>query len=55
MVDLTSQEGRAFAQFHQVGSVTLMFFADGKKLTTLSGEHSASFLRRAFDRAFQLN
>ncbi len=54
IVDLASDEGKAFAQFHQVGSVTLMFFANGKRVTTLQGTQSADFLRRAFNRAFRL-
>ncbi|MBF0287422.1 MAG: hypothetical protein HQM14_06350 [SAR324 cluster bacterium] len=54
IADLTSDEGKAFAQFHRVGSVTLMFFSNGKKITTLQGKQSAEFLRRAFNRAFRL-
>ncbi|MBF0278144.1 MAG: hypothetical protein HQM13_10150 [SAR324 cluster bacterium] len=54
IADLSSKEGEAFAQFHRVGSVTLMFFSKGKKITSLQGEQSADFLRKAFDRTFRL-
>ena len=55
VANLQTAEGQAFAQVNNVGSVTLVFFrGDGTKITTLTGERSAEFLRKAFNRAFRL-
>jgi len=53
IADLSTDKGRSFALYHQVGSVTLMLFADGKRLTSLQGEQTPEFLKRAFNRAFK--
>jgi len=53
--NLGLQEGKWFAQYHQVGQTTLLFFRpDGTKITTLEGLHDVEYLRRAFKRAFQI-
>ncbi|MGK5093346.1 thioredoxin family protein [Deltaproteobacteria bacterium TL4] len=53
--DVTTEEGRWFAEYHNVEIVTLVFFKpDGRKITTLQGVQEADYLRRAFNRAFQL-
>jgi len=52
---LDSKEGRDFAQYHGVSSVTLVFFRpDGTKITTLQGVQKADYLRRVFQRVFKL-
>lgn len=56
IADLQTDEGRFFAQYHQVRSVTLVFFnPEGQKITILEGEQTADFLRKAFQKAFKLN
>jgi len=53
--NLSSSEGRWFAEYHNVGRVTLLFFKpDGTKISTLNGEQQPDFLRRVFDRVFKL-
>jgi len=55
IVDITSREGRAFAQIHNVRNITLLFFSpDGTRLATLTGLQEPDYLRRAFKRAFKL-
>ncbi|MBF0236448.1 MAG: hypothetical protein HQM12_01985 [SAR324 cluster bacterium] len=56
MADITSQEGKWFAQYHEVPIITLMFFGpDGKRITTLQGVQTEDFLRRAFNRVFKIS
>ena len=55
VANLNSTEGRWFAEYHNVGRVTLIFFKpDGTKISTLNGEQQPDFLRRVFDRVFKL-
>lgn len=54
VADINSSEGRAFAQYHQVGNVTLVFFSKGNRITTLQGVQTEDFLRKAFKRTFKL-
>ncbi len=55
VVNLTTKEGRWFGEFHNVGKVTLVFFKpDGTKISTLNGEQEPDYLRRVFDRIFEL-
>ena len=54
-VNLNSTEGKWFAEYHNVGRVTLLFFKpDGTKISSLSGEQEPDYLRRVFDRVFDL-
>ena len=47
--NLNSREGKWFAEFHNVGRVTLLFFKpDGTKISTLNGEQDPDYLRRVF-------
>tara|TARA_X000000368_G_C22644738_1_gene542623 strand:- start:22 stop:240 length:219 start_codon:yes stop_codon:yes gene_type:complete len=55
VANLNSKEGRWFAEYHNVGKVTLLFFKpDGTKINSLNGEQEADFLRRIFNRVFYL-
>ena len=55
VADITTPEGRAFAQLHGVSNITLLFFSpDGTRLATLTGLQEPDYLRRAFTRAFKL-
>jgi len=55
VANLNSKEGRWFAEFHNVSKVSLLFFkTDGTKISSLRGEHEADFLRRVFNRVFNL-
>ena len=54
-VNLNSSEGKWFAEYHNVGRVTLLFFKpDGTKISSLSGEQNPEDLRRVFNRVFEL-
>ena len=47
--------GKWFAEYHNVDRVTLLFFKpDGTKINSLSGEQDSDYLRRVFNRAFDL-
>lgn len=49
IADLSRPEGQAFANQQQVGSVTLVFFAqDGQRLGKLEGPQEPEFLRKVF-------
>ena len=53
--NLNSTEGKWFAEYHNVGKVTLLFFKpDGTKISALRGEQDPDYLRRVFDRVFKL-
>ena len=53
--NLNSKQGKWFAEYHNVGRVTLLFFnPDGTKISSLSGEQEPDFLRRVFDRVFEI-
>jgi len=53
--NLNSTDGKWFAEYHNVGRVTLLFFnPDGRKISTISGEQEPDYLRRVFDRVFEL-
>jgi len=53
--NLKSTEGKWFAEYHNVGKVTLLFFKpDGSKIISLSGEQEPDYLKRVFDRVFEL-
>ena len=53
--NLNSTEGKWFAEYHNVGRVTLLFFRpDGTKISILNGEQEPEFLRRVFDKVFEL-
>ena len=53
--NLNSTEGKWFAEYHNVGRVTLLFFKpDGTKISALRGEQDPDYLRRVFDRVFKL-
>jgi len=53
--NLNSTEGKWFAEYHNVGRVTLLFFQrDGSKISSLTGEQEPDNLRRVFDRVFEL-
>ena len=53
--NLNSTEGKWFAEYHDVGRVTLLFFKpDGSKISSLSGEQEPDQLRLVFDRVFEL-
>ena len=55
VADISSREGRAFAQVHNVEKITLLFFSpEGTRLATLTGLQEPDYLRRAFKRAFKL-
>jgi len=55
IANLNSKEGRWFAEYHNVSRVTLLFFIpDGTKISTLKGEQEPDYLRRVFDRVFNL-
>ena len=55
LIDINTSEGRSFAQLHEVGKVTLVFFnPEGKRIAILTGVQKQKFLRVAFDRAFKL-
>ncbi|MCH2280362.1 MAG: hypothetical protein MK368_01750 [SAR324 cluster bacterium] len=52
---MNSTEGKWFAEYHNVGRVTLLFFKpDGTKISSLSGEQEPDYLRRVFNRVFEL-
>ena len=52
--NLNTSEGKLFAEYHNVGKVTLLFFKpDGTKISSLSGEQEADYLRRVFKRVFE--
>jgi len=49
IADLSRPEGQAFANQQQVGSITLVFFAqDGQRLGALEGLQEPEFLRKVF-------
>ena len=53
--NMNSRQGKWFAEYHNVGRVTLLFFnPDGTKISTLSGEQDPDYLRRVFNRVFDL-
>ena len=53
--NLNATEGKWFAEYHNVGRVTLLFFKpDGTKISSLSGEQDPDYLRRVFNRVFEL-
>ena len=53
--NLNSSEGKLFAEYHNVGRVTLLFFKpNGTKISSLSGEQNPDDLRRVFNRVFEL-
>ena len=53
--NLNSTQGKLFAEHLNVGKVTLLFFKpDGTKISSLSGEQEPDYLRRVFDRVFEL-
>ena len=53
--NLNSSEGKWFAEYHNVGRVTLLFFKpNGTKISSLSGEQTPDDLRRVFNRVFEL-
>ena len=53
--NLNSSEGKWFAEYHNVGRVTLLFFKpNGTKISSLSGEQTPDDLRRIFNRVFEL-
>ena len=53
--NLNSTEGKWFAEYHNVGRVTLLFFKpDGTKISSLNGEREPDYLRSVFDRVFEL-
>ena len=55
LANLNSREGKWFAEYHNVGRVTLMFFKpDGTKITSLTGELDPKNLRKIIDRIFKL-
>jgi hypothetical protein len=55
IASLNSSEGKWFAEYHNVSRVTLLFFKpDGTKISTLTGEQEPDFLRRVFNRVFEL-
>ena len=55
LANLNSREGRWFAEYHNVGQVTLIFFnPDGTKINSLTGELDPKNLRNIFDRVFNL-
>lgn len=55
IANLTTREGRLFAELHNTGKVTLLFFKpDGTKITTLTGVQKPQYLRNVFNRVFEL-
>ena len=53
--NLNSSEGKWFAEYHNVGRVTLLFFnPNGTKISSLNGEHTPDDLRTVFNRVFEL-
>ena len=53
--NLNSTEGKWFAEYHNAGRVTLLFFkSDGTKISSLSGEQEPDYLISVFDRVFEL-
>lgn len=55
VADLTTDEGRWFAQYHEVRKVTLVFFNEkGDRVATLSGEDNPQTLKDAIKRLYAL-
>ena len=55
VANLTTQEGRIFAEMNDSGRVTLLFFnPDGSRIHKLTGVQDAEFLRKVFTRVFKL-
>ncbi len=53
--NLNSSEGKWFAEYHNVGRVTLIFFnTDGTKISSLTGEQDPDYLRSVFNEVFEL-
>ena len=53
--NLNSSEGKWFAEYQNVGRVTLLFFKpDGSKISSLSGEQEPEFLRNVFNKVFDI-
>jgi len=56
LANLTKSEGRWFAEYHNAGRITLLFFnPDGEKISTLTGEHETEYLRKVFNRVFKFS
>ena len=54
VANLNSREGRLFAEYYNVGRVTLLFFnPDGKKIFYISNELDSQKLRNIFNRVFK--
>ena len=52
---MNSNEGKWFAEYHNVGRVTLLLFKpDGTKISSISGEQESDYLRSVFNRVFEL-
>ena len=56
VANLSNKEGRLFAQLHNSSKVTLLFFKpDGTRIHSITGVQDADYLRRVFERLFNLN
>ena len=56
VANLSTKEGRLFAELNDSSRVTLLFFKpDGTRIQKLTGIHEPEYLRRVFNRVFKLN
>ena len=54
VANLDSREGRLFAEYHDAGRVTLLFFnPDGNKIVSVNNELDPQKLRNIFNRVFK--
>ena len=54
--NLSTKEGRLFAELNNSSRVTLLFFnPDGTRIRKLTGIHEPDYLRRVLNRVFKLN
>tara|TARA_Y100001970_G_C14149023_1_gene811580 strand:+ start:397 stop:612 length:216 start_codon:yes stop_codon:yes gene_type:complete len=54
VANLNSREGRMFAEYYNVGRVTLLFFEpDGTKIFSINNELDSQKLRNIFNRVFK--
>ena len=53
LANLNNSKGKWFAEYHNVGRVTLLFFnPNGEKISSLVGEQEPEYLRQVFNRVF---
>jgi len=53
LANLNNSKEKWFAEYHNVGRVTLLFFnPNGEKISSLVGEQEPEYLRQVFNRVF---